>query len=123
MVLRSSRFASHRCFESVAESRTYARTMVHHITEHINHLVGGSFADNLIGLRSECCQNIAIVILDTSDIEWLHADTLVWEGSICIHHLLNAHLAWAKAKTDHWVKLTLNTERTHHAYQLFWSKE
>ena len=123
VVLRSTCLATHRGFESIAEACTHTRTMIHHIAQHVYHLVRGSLANDLMGLRREGSQYIAIVILNASDIEWLYANTLVRESGIGIHHLLHAYLTWSETKTDHRVKLSFYTEGAHHAHQLFGGEE
>ena len=53
VVLRRTRLATHRRLESVAESCTHTRTVVHDILQHVDHLVGCGLADDLVGLRCE----------------------------------------------------------------------
>ena len=97
--------------------------MIHHVAEHINHLIGGCLADNLVGLGCKGSQYITIIILDAGHVLWLHANTLVGEGSIGIHHLFHTHLTWTQTQAHHRVQLPLNTERAHHTYQLLWCEE
>ncbi len=111
-------FAAHGCLDSIPVANSYARAMIHHIAQHIDHLVGSGLTDYLVRLGCEGSNDIAVAIFDTSNIERLCANTLVGKCRVSIHHLLHAHLARPQAQTYNGVELSLNTKGLHHFDQL-----
>ena len=93
--------------------------MVDDGAKHINHLVGGRLADNLMGPRREHGYHIAFVVLDTRHIQRFGTDSFVGECGVGIHHLFHAHFARTQTQGHYRVQFALDTERLHDFDQLF----
>ena len=113
VVVGSTRFATHRGFDTIFIAHAHARTMIHHVAEHINHFVGSTFADDFVRIRYKRGNDIAVVVLYSCYVERFGANTLVGKGGISVHHFLYAHLARSETETDDRIKLPLDTKRLH----------
>ena len=118
VVLRRTGLATCRHLQSVLEARTYARAMIHHVAEHIDHLVGCQFGYDLSLLRVERSDDIALFVLDAGYVQRIDTNAMVGVGGISVHHLLDADLTRSEADRYDRVELPLNAEGAHETHEL-----
>ena len=103
VIVRRTRLTAHRYRQTVSVAHPDTRSVIDYRAQHINHLIGGRFADDLMCPRGERTDDIAVAVLNAGDVERFGTDTFVGESRIGVHHLLDAHLARAQTERDHGV--------------------
>lgn len=97
VVVRRSGLSAYIAIDVVAVDTT-SGTSVDDGPQHVYHLVGVIFTDNLIHQRLELCYDVAVAVLDTCNEHWRTAYAMIGESRICTYHLTHRHLTRSKAE-------------------------
>ena len=92
VVVGRTGLACHRCCDTIFETHAYARSVIQHLTQHVDHLIGGCLTDDLMGLGTESADDVSVSVFDAGDVERFGTNTLVGKSRVSVHHLLYAHL-------------------------------
>ena len=85
--------------EMISVAQPAARTALNDGTQHVNHLIGADFRDDLGHQRLELCDDIPMAVFNLRDEERRTADSAIGEGGIGTGHLADGYFAWPE--TEH----------------------
>ena len=92
MILCRAGLSSHIGIDAVTEAHPAAGTAIHHLTHHIERLVGGILRENLVDLGGKVSHHISILIHDLGDVEGLLSHSFLAKSGEGSHHLLDRYV-------------------------------
>ncbi|MPM36195.1 hypothetical protein SDC9_82790 [bioreactor metagenome] len=94
IVVGRSGFGSHLPFQVVQTAQPASRTSVNHGLEHVEHLIGSRFAENLLHSGNKVGHHVSVRILDTGNQQRFNTNPAVDERRVRTGHLIHRSIIW-----------------------------